>query len=78
MSAIHNVGIGALCDGQVLKEVLYHYPGSNQESRVKALWEHIVKIYDAQGVPAAKRLKNWTIKDIAKTKNHQIWKKKAA
>ena len=42
-------GIGALCAGQALKELPRHYPGSNQESKAKALWEHIVKIYDAQG-----------------------------
>ena len=71
-------GIGALCAGQVLKELLNHYPGSNQDSRVKALWEHIVNIYDAQGVPAAKRLKNLTMKDIVKTKKAPDLDKKAA
>ena len=71
-------GIGALCAGQVLKELLKRYPGSNQDSRVKALWEHIVKIYDAKGVPAAKRLKNLTMKDIVKTKKAPDLDKKAA
>ena len=71
-------GIGSLCAGQVLKELLKHYPGSNQDSRVKALWQHIVKIYDAQGVPAANRLKNFTMKDIVKTKKAPDLDKKAA
>ena len=61
-------GIGALCAGQALKGLLKHYPGSNQDSRVKALWGHIVKNYDAKEVPAAKRLKKLTMKDIVKTK----------
>lgn len=71
-------GIGSLCAGQVLKELLKHYPGSNQDTRVKALWQHIVKIYDAKGVPAAKRLKNLTMKDIVKTKKAPDLDKKAA
>lgn len=59
-------GVGSLAAGQVLWELLPHYPASQQEARVGLLWTHIQDVYQASNWPAEKRLPKLTIKDIKK------------
>mgnify|MGYP000199932212 CR=1 FL=1 len=54
--------------GQVLKELLPFYPGSNQDERCANLWQHIQELYQEKGWPASRRLKKLTSKDIVKPK----------
>jgi len=66
-------GVGAMAAGQVLKELLPFYPGSNQDERCANLWQHIQELYQEKGWPASRRLKKLTLKDIVKPKNRQSW-----
>ena len=50
--------------GQVLKELLPFYPGSNQDEKCANLWQHIQELYQEKGWPARRRLKKLTLKDI--------------
>ena len=61
-------GVGAMAAGQVLKELLPFYPGSNQDERCANLWQHIQDLYQEKGWPASRRLKKLTLKDIVKPK----------
>jgi hypothetical protein len=61
-------GVGAMAAGQVLKELLPFYPGSNQDERCANLWQHIQELYQEKGWPASRRLKKLTLKDIVKPK----------
>ena len=61
-------GTGALAAGQILKELLRFYEGSNVDERCSSLWGHIQELYVAQAWPSDKRLKKLTMKDIVKPK----------
>ena len=62
-------GFSQLVAGQILFELLPHYPGRNQGARVASMWEHIQSLYKAEGTPWEQRLPKLTLKDIHKPKN---------
>ena len=62
-------GFSQLVCGQVLFELLPHYPGRNQGARVASMWEHIQSLYKAEGTPWEQRLPKLTLKDIHKPKS---------
>ena len=59
-------GVGALAAGQILFELLPHYPASNQEDRAALLWQHIKAIYGAGNWPGDKQLPKLSLRDIKK------------
>ena len=71
-------GCGSHAAGQVLNELLAKYPDRNVEERAARLWEDIESLYKAKGIPACRRLKKLTAKDIVKPKKAPELSAKAA
>ncbi|CAE7730017.1 unnamed protein product [Symbiodinium sp. CCMP2592] len=59
-------GCGAHAAGHVLNELLAKFPDRGVEKRAERLWEEVQSLYKAKGIPACRRLKKLTAKDIVK------------
>ena len=59
-------GSCALAAGQVLSELLSKCEGSTKEKRAQTLWTELKAWYEKLKIPACRRLKRLTLKDIVK------------
>ena len=60
-------GCCALAAGQVLSELLSTCEGSTKEKRAQTLWTELKALYGKLKLPACRRLKKLTLKDIVKS-----------
>ena len=64
--------------GQVLAELQRKCTGSNKKERAQALWKEIQTLYETDGIPACRRLKKLTVKDVQKPGKAAVLGAKAA
>ena len=59
-------GSAALAAGQILAELLQKCRGGNKDQRAQSLWASVQSLWQACDIPACRRLKKLTVKDIVK------------